>query len=102
MIRNARSIAAAFACLLWPALAQATRQCPPEAGEKSLLFWALGWAILGAFVLLGLAMPLLALRGSRARRTLHRALWVLAGLAPMLGCWLLGLWIFFARFVMVC
>lgn len=111
MIRNARSIAAwrrrlaatgAFVCALWPALAAATRQCPPQAGEKSPAFWALGWTILGAFALLGLAMPALALRRSRGRRALHRVLWALAALAPMLGCWLLGLWIFFARFVMVC
>ena len=98
--RRAALGAAAFAA--WPALAAATRQCPPEAGEKSPAFWALGWALLAAFGLLGLALPALALRWSRGRRALQRALWALAALLPMLGCWLLGLWIFFARFVMVC
>ena len=92
----------AAACALWPALASATRQCPPEFGQKSTAFWALGWSIFAAFGLLGLALPILAVRLSRGRRGWVRAVWVLGACVAMLGCWLLGLLVFVDNFAMVC
>lgn len=92
----------AAACALWPALASATSQCPPEFGEKSTAFWALGGAIFAAFVLLGLALPVLALRLSRGRRGWVRAAWTAGACVAMLGCWLAGLLVFVANFTMVC
>ncbi len=93
---------AALACALWPTLASATAQCPPEYGEKSAAFWALGWAVLGLFVLLGLALPVVAARWALGRGGWARAAWILAACLAMLGCWIAGLWIFGVYFVMVC
>ena len=93
---------AALVCALWPALALATAQCPPEYGEKSSAFWALGWAVLGLFALLGLALPVVAVRGTLGRGGLVRAVWVFAAVLAMFGCWIAGLAIFGIYFVMVC
>lgn len=94
--------AAAFACALWPQLAFATTQCPPEAGGKSPAFWALGWTVLGLFALIGLSLPVFAARRARGRGGRARAAWILLACLAMLGCWIAGLWIFGAYFVMVC
>ncbi|MFK3646839.1 hypothetical protein ACI2IY_00175 [Lysobacter enzymogenes] len=93
---------AALTCALSPALALATTQCPPESGEKSLAFWAFGWAVLGLFGLLGLALPVVAVRGTLGRGGLVRAVWVFAAVLAMFGCWIAGLAIFGVYFVMVC
>lgn len=93
---------AALACALWPALAAATQRCPPEFAPKSTGFWALGFAILGVFLVLGLALPFFAVRLSRGRRGWTRAAWILLACLAMLACWIAGLWIFGAYFVMVC
>ncbi|MEI2431068.1 hypothetical protein RDV84_13470 [Lysobacter yananisis] len=93
---------AALACALWPALSLATTQCPPEYGEKSLAFWALGWTVLGLFALLGLALPVVAVRSTLGRGGWLRAAWILLACLAMLGCWIAGLSIFGVYFVMVC
>lgn len=83
-------------------LAAATARCPPEFGEKSTGFWALGFAIWGVFVLLGLAVPIVAIRLTRGRKALRRVAWTLAACVPMLGLWLAGLLIFVKFFTLTC
>lgn len=85
----------------WPMLASALTRCPHES-EKGVVFWALGFAVFGVFVLLGLAAPFAAIRLTRGRRTRRRVLWTLAACVPMLGAWLLGMAIFFTTFVLSC
>lgn len=99
-MRQRCAAALAAACASSPALAMPP--CPPEAGDKSAAFWALGWAILAAFALAGLALPVLAVLLTRARRGAVRAAWALLACAAMLGCWLLGLAIFYVKFVLPC
>ncbi|QWP78801.1 hypothetical protein J5226_10585 [Lysobacter sp. K5869] len=94
--------ATAFAAALCPTLALATSQCPPEYGEKSPAFWAFGWAVLGLFALIGLALPVLAARWALGRGGWARAIWILLACLAMLACWIAGLWIFGVYFVMVC
>jgi len=93
---------AALICALWPAFALATAQCPPEYGEKSPAFWALGWAVLGLFALIGLVLPAVAVRSTLGRGGLVRAAWVFAAVLAMFACWIAGLAIFGVYFVMVC
>ncbi|UOF13757.1 hypothetical protein IEQ11_18725 [Lysobacter capsici] len=86
----------------WPLLAVATVSCPPEYGEKSAGFWALGFCVLGVFVLIGLAIPILAIRITRGRRVARRMAWTLAACVPMLGLWLAGLLVFVEFFTLRC
>lgn len=86
----------------WPLLAAATMPCPPEYGEKSAWFWALGLGAWGVFVLLGLAIPIAAIRMTRGRRIARRVAWTLAGCVPMLGLWLAGLLVFVEFFTLRC
>jgi hypothetical protein len=86
----------------WPMLAAAFTQCPPGSSDKNALFWIVGFAVLGLFVLLGLAAPIMALRFSRGRKTIARVLWTSAACVPMLAVWLLGLFVFGRVFIMSC
>lgn len=101
-VRRACGAALASVAACWPALAFATTQCPPEYGEKSAAFWALGWTVLGAFALAGLALPALAVRRTLGRGGLARAAWIFAAVLAMFACWIAGLFIFGVYFVMVC
>ncbi|UZW62008.1 hypothetical protein [Lysobacter enzymogenes] len=92
----------AAACALWPSLASAMARCPPEYGEKSTAFWALGWGVVGLFAVLGMALPVLAARWTLGRGGWLRAAWILLACLAMLGCWIAGLSIFGVYFVMVC
>lgn len=83
-------------------LAVATSRCPPEFGEKSTGFWALGFTVWGLFVLLGLAVPVVAIRLTRGRRVVRRAAWTLAACVPMLALWLAGLLVFVQFFTLTC
>lgn len=100
----ARSIAQAIftVAAASPLLAIATTQCPPESGEKSSVFWLLGLAVLGFFFVLGLTAPILTTRWTRGRNPWLRGALTLAACVPMLGLWLVGLYIFGREFVMVC
>lgn len=82
--------------------AVATRQCPPESGEKSTLFWAAGWSVFGLFLLLGLAIAIGAVRATRTQRWTRRVPLLILAAAVMLGSWVLGLLVFVNGFVMVC
>lgn len=86
----------------WPMLAAATTQCPPGSTDKNGLFWAVAFTVLGLFLLLGLVAPLMAIRFTRARKTVARVLWTLAACVPMLAVWLLGLFVFGRVFIMSC
>lgn len=86
----------------WPLLAAATMPCPPEYGEKSAGFWALGFCVLGVFALLGLAIPVAAIRMTRGCRAVRRVAWTLAACIPMLGLWLAGLLVFVEFFTLRC
>ncbi len=96
-----QSITAALLCGS-PALASAMAQCPPEAGEKSAAFWALGWAILTIFVLAGLALPLLTFKVTRSAQRGSRWTLRIASVPAMLAMWLLGSGLFLSQFVLVC
>lgn len=86
----------------WPLLAAATVRCPPEYGEKSAGFWVLGFCVLGMFVLIGVAIPIAAIRITRGRRVARRVAWTLAACVPMLGLWLAGLLVFVEFFTLRC
>lgn len=95
-------IAVAIAWLSWPGVAWATTQCPPEFGKKSELFMAAGWCVLGFFVLLGLALPVWAVRATRRQRWPARLLWFLLAVFGLLAIWLCGLAVFVAQFALAC
>jgi uncharacterized membrane protein YhaH (DUF805 family) len=86
----------------WALLGAAPVPCPPEKGEKSAGFWALGFCVLGVFVLIGLAIPILAIRITRGHRVARRMAWTLAACVPMLGLWLAGLLVFVEFFTLRC
>lgn len=85
-----------------PAAAWATQQCPPEFGHKPEWFMALGGCVLAGFVLLGLAVPALTWRATRARRWRVRAPCLLLASIVMLAIWLGGLAVFVNGFALAC
>lgn len=88
--------------ILLPGAASAMAQCPPEFGEKSSAFWALGWAVFGLFVIAGALLPWLMFRATRSARSPWRWTLRIASIPAMLAMWLLGTGIFLGRFVLVC
>ena len=87
---------------MFPNWVWAISRCPPEAGEKSKAFVILGFAILGVFVALGVLVRRAMLRLARDRPAWARTLLAMAAYVLMLGCWLLGVSIFWMGFVLTC
>ncbi len=85
-----------------PGAASAMQQCPPEFGEKSSAFWALGWAVFALFVIAGTVLPWLVFRATGSARPPWRWTLRIASIPAMLAMWLLGSGIFLGRFVLVC
>lgn len=93
-------VASVLAAVALPA--QAMSQCPPEAGEKSASFMAVGWSLLALSIAAGVWLAWAVHRHCRAW-PLRRRLPVLAGgLVAMLGVWLAGLVLVFRQFVLTC
>ncbi|HCX81597.1 MAG: hypothetical protein A3E00_17815 [Curvibacter sp. RIFCSPHIGHO2_12_FULL_63_18] len=83
-----------------PALA--TRQCPPEFGEKSVIVLIVGWAVVATgFVVGSMLMRYVFLR-SRNRTWLSQTLILLTGMAGMFFAWFLGLLVAFNGFFLTC
>jgi len=101
-LRLTLRLSAALAGYWASSTAWAMTQCPEEFGEKSALFWAMGWTVLGVFVLTGALMPALLYRATARSRPRLRWALRLASLPAMLAMWLLGFGIFLGRFVLAC
>lgn len=87
---------------LGSALAWATKQCPPEAGEKSQAFWMIGYLILALFFLIGIVLMVIAVRRTHQWTGAKRIALLLLALIAMLGIWMIGLIIFIRAFIFVC
>ena len=104
MTRASRWLRVVIACVLsaiaMPALAWS--QCPPEAGEKSNSFMAMGWSLLALSVAAGLWLMWAVDRHTRAWRLRRRLPALVGGLVAMLAVWLAGLVFVFRQFVLTC
>ncbi|HSD39004.1 MAG TPA: hypothetical protein VLC92_15940 [Rhodocyclaceae bacterium] len=83
-----------------PALA--TRQCPPEYGEKSALVVIAGWAVLAAGFVAGLALLRYAFLRARNRTRVFQFFILLAGMAGTVFIWFIGLVVALKWFFLTC
>ena len=80
----------------------ATRQCPPEFGEKSSAFMMVGWSLLFLALVLGMALLYFVIKRTRGWKLWHRIPVLLLGGIGMLAVWFVGLGVFVGGFALAC